>query len=106
MRKLMTAALLLAAMLGTPTMASARDWGWDDRGRHEWRDEDRYDRRDYRRDRRHWRDDRDHRRWSDRRHWRRDRWDDRRWRRYAYRGDVVCRTYWRYDYPERVCWRR
>lgn len=102
-------ALLFAAVLGTPTLASARDWdGWNDRDRYE-RRYDRNMRRDRWDDRRDWRDHRD---WRDRRH---HRWSKRHWRdgrryaegyRYRYRDDVVCRTYWRYDYPERVCYRR
>ena len=100
MRKLISA-LLFAAVLGTPTIASARDRdGWSDRDRYE-----RHYDRDWRRDRwdarRDWRDRRHHR-WS-KRHWR----DGRRYSdRYRYRDDIVCRTYWWYDYPERVCYRR
>ena len=102
MRKLITAALLLAATIGAPTVASARDRdGWRDRDRdhREWRDDHWRDRRDWRRDRDEWRHDR----WADRR----DRyWRERQWRRYADRG-VVCRTFWdRWGYPERVCFRR
>lgn len=106
MRRLLSA-LMFTALLATPSLASADDGRdrWNDRDRREWRDHDRRDR--------HWRDER---RWSDRRHWRgrdwrRDRWHDRRhWRnsRYGYydRRRIVCRTYWDYGYPERVCWRR
>lgn len=90
MRKLITAALVLAAMLGAPTVASAhgRD-GWNDRDRYEWSD-----RRGWRddRDRRHWRKDRHHRGWR----------DNRRWRG----RDVVCRTEWHYGDRRRVCYRR
>lgn len=110
MRRLISA-LLFAAVLGTPTLASARDRdGWSDRDRYE-RRYDRYERRhdrDWRRDRwddrRDWRDRRHHR--GSKRYWR----DHRRYAdgyRYRYRGDnIVCRTYWHYDYPERVCYRR
>ena len=101
MGKLLSA-LLFAACIAAPTLASARDWdGWRDGDRREWR-HDRHD-RDWRRDRwEHRRDWRDHR-WSD---WRHDRWYRHHGYRYADR-DVVCRTYWDYDgYPRRVCYRR
>lgn len=93
MRKLITAALVFAAMLGTPTVASARDRdGWNDRDRHEWSD------------RRDWRDDRDRRYWRDRDR-RHHRWSDRRRHHYAGRN-VVCRTEWYHGDRRRVCYRR
>lgn len=91
MRKLITAALVLAATLGVPTIASAHDRdGWYDGGRREWRDDRYYDRRDDRWDRRRWGNHR-----NSRHHWRQ-----------AGRRDVVCRTEWHYGHRERICYRR
>jgi len=104
MRKLFSA-LVAAAMLITPGLASAHDGRdrWDDRDRREWRDHRGHDR--HWRDERRWREGRRHWRDHDRREWRRDRWRDRRYGYYD-RRRIVCRTYWDYGYPERVCWRR
>lgn len=98
MRKLLSAALLFAGLVGVPGVASAHDRdGWRDGDRHEWRD------RDWRRDRwerKHWKQ---HRRWA----YRHDGWRYRYHRPYAYRDNLVCRTRWDYHgYPHRVCWRR
>lgn len=105
MRKLISAALLLAAVVGIPSVASAHDRdGWYDRDRREWRGDDRYwgYRPDYREDRRYWRHNRYY---SDARgDWRDER--DRRYERRRWGRDVLCRTEWYHGYRQRVCYRR